>query len=135
MFAGTCHAALQAATATLTHVVALLGGLDIDLDAYRAPRPDLARISLDVGDLLWSDEPLRVRARPSRENARLRAQVRLAKGGPPVARVSLRRGADGWATAEIAPLPPASYRVTVTGGPSVEPTEDVLIVVKPGVRS
>jgi pimeloyl-ACP methyl ester carboxylesterase len=128
MYAGIRHASLQSAEAPLTHVVGLLGGLDIDLDAYRVARGRLARVALDVGDLYWRDEPVEIRARADREDVRLTARVRPARGGPVLARTTLRRALDGAHAAELAPLPPGSYRVTLTAGPTVEPAEDVFVI-------
>ena len=130
MYAGTRHASLQGAAAPLTHVIGLLTGLDIDLDAYRMAAPTLGHIALEAGDVYWRNEPIVIRARTAREGARLRAQVRPARGGPPVARTALRRGPDGAFAAELAPLRSGSYRLTVTGGPTLEPAEDVFVVVK-----
>jgi len=135
MYAGTRHASLQGAAATLTHVMGLLTGLDIDLDAYRVAAPTLGHIALEAGDVYWRNEPIEIRARTDREGVRLTARVRLARGGPVVARASLRRGPDGAQTAELAPLPPGSYRLTVTGGPTLDPAEEVFVVLKDGVRS
>ncbi len=136
MYVGTRHASLQSAAATLTHVVGLLGGFEIDLEAYRRAQWDLRRVALEVGDVFWRDEPVPIRARVGVDDVRLVARVRPASGGSPVARTTLRRGLDGAYTAELAPLPPGSYRVTVTGGHVVEPTEDVFVVMrKYGLRS
>jgi hypothetical protein len=128
MYAGTRHASLQSAGATLTHLVGVLAGLEIDLDSYRARPSRLGQIALDVGDLSWADEPVRLRARAPRPSMRLQAQVRAASGGPPVARATLRRGPDGVHAAALDPLPPGSYRATVTGGRALEPAEDVFVV-------
>ncbi len=43
---------------------------------------------------------------------------------------TLRRDPDGAHSAELASLPPGSYRVTVSGGRALEPVEDVLVVVR-----
>jgi hypothetical protein len=130
MYAGTRHASLQTAAATLTHLVGLLAGLDIDLGSYRVAPPTLEPIDLQVEDALWSDEPVRLRARVSPSRARLNARVRASRGGAPLARVTLRRGRDGVYTAEVGPLRPGSYRVTVTGGRSLQPAEDVFVVMR-----
>jgi hypothetical protein len=132
MYAGTRHASLQSAGATLTHVVGLLGGFAVDLDAYRRGREGLARVALETGDVYTSAERIAIRARTEREGARLRATVRPAVGGAPVARVALEKGADGAQAARIPPLPPGSYRVSVTGGRDVEPAEDVFVVSRRG---
>ena len=98
-----------------------------------------ARVSLDVGDVYWRDEPVPLRARAEGEHLRLVARVRRASAGPSVrrasggsrvARVTLRRDPDGLHAAELAPLPPGSYRVTVAGGRTVEPAEDVFVVLR-----
>ncbi|MCG6928503.1 MAG: hypothetical protein LJF30_24745 [Acidobacteria bacterium] len=128
MYVGTRHASLQSAVAALTHVVGLLAGLDIDLDAYRVARRRLTCVSLDVEDILWRDEPVVIRARVEPAPPRLIARIRPARGGPPVTRPTLQRDPDGGYAAELRPLPPGSYRVTVTGGPTVEPAEDVFVV-------
>ena len=138
MYAGTRHAALQSAEATLTHLVGLLSALSLDLDAYRRGRAARYRrrpashlraaIGFEAGDLYWRGEPVTVRARPSGESERLRVSVRPATGGRVVARAWLGRGPDGWHRAELAPLPAGSWRLTVAGGPSVEPAEDVIVV-------
>jgi pimeloyl-ACP methyl ester carboxylesterase len=130
MYAGTRHASLQSAPATLTHVVGLLGGFDIDLDAYRRAQQDLDHVALEVGDVLWRDEPVSIRAWVGDEPVRLVARVRPASGGPIAKRATLRRGPDGDLNAELDPLAPGSYRVTVTGGPAVEPAEDVFVVAR-----
>jgi pimeloyl-ACP methyl ester carboxylesterase len=129
MYAGTRHASLQSAAATLTHVVGLLGGFEIDLDAYRHAQESLTRVALEVGDVFWRDEPVAICARVEGEPVRLTARVCRASGGPPVARAPLRQDPDGTHTAELPSLPPGSYRVTVTGGRSVEPAEDVFVVL------
>jgi len=128
LFVGTKHASLQSAGSALTHVVGLLGGFAIDLDEYRLARATLARVALDVSDLLWRDEPVAIRARTERERARLSARVRSTAGGAVVARLGLRHTADGDHVGEIPPLPAGSYRVTVGGGRAVEPAEDVFVV-------
>ena len=130
MYAGTRHASLQAAAAPLNHVIGLIGGFEVDLEAYRRAPADVPHIALDVGDVFWRDEPIRVWARVEGEHVRLAARVRPARGGSPLARATLRRDPDGAHTAELAPLPPGSYRVTVTGGRTVEPAEDVFVVVR-----
>jgi pimeloyl-ACP methyl ester carboxylesterase len=128
MYAGTCHASLQSAGATLTHVVGMLGGFTVDLDAYRRARTGLARVALEAGDVHRSGEPIVIRAKTDREGVRLRARVRRAAGGAPVARVVLERTVDGGQSARIPPLPPGSYRVSVAGDRDVEPAEDVFVV-------
>ncbi len=128
MYVGTRHASLQSAVAALTHVVGLLAGLDIDLDAYRVARRELRRVALEVPDMLWADETVSIRARVEPAPARLSARIRPARGGPPLTRPTLQRDPDGGYAAELRPLPPGSYRVTVTGGPTVEPAEDVFVV-------
>jgi pimeloyl-ACP methyl ester carboxylesterase len=130
MYAGTRHASLQSAGATLTHVVGMLSGFTVDLEAYRWARAGLARVALEVGDVHASDEPIGIRARTDREGARLSARVRPAVGGAPLARVMLERTGDGGQAVQIPPLPPGSYRVSVTGGRDVEPAEDVFVVCR-----
>jgi hypothetical protein len=143
MYAGTRHAALQSAEATLTHLVGLLTSFGLDLDAYRrghAPRAwPVARaarrvlpgtVALDAGDLYWRGEPVTIRARAVHRGVSLRVSVRPAAGGPAVVRAPLRGGDAGRHVADLGPLPAGSWRVRVTGGPSVEPVEDVLVVLE-----
>jgi hypothetical protein len=128
MYTGTRHASLQAAAGPLAHVMGVVGGLEIDLGAYRRAPAQAPRVALDVGDVFWRDEPIRIEARPESEGVRLRAQVRTAREGRLVARTTLRRDADGGHAVELAPLPPGSYRVIVSGGRALEPVEDVFVV-------
>jgi pimeloyl-ACP methyl ester carboxylesterase len=130
MYAGTRHASLQSAAAVLTHVVGLLGGFDIDLDAYRRAQQGMGHVSLEVGDVFWRDEPISIGARAEDDGTRLVARVRRSRGGRPVATASLRPGPDGAHLAELGPLPPGSYRVTVTGERAVEPVADVFVVAR-----
>jgi hypothetical protein len=142
MYAATRHAALQSVDETLTHLVGLLGSLALDLDAYRvgAPRkparrqsPLRAAVALEAGDLYFRGEPIRVRARPSAEGARLLVTVRPAAGGETVARARLRPAPDGWHHAQIAPLPAGSWRLVVAGGAETEPVQDVVVVAASGL--
>jgi hypothetical protein len=129
MFAGTRHSSLQAAEATLTHLVGLLADLRLDLGAFRGPAPGTP-LGLVVDDLCWSDEPVLVRARAAQGRARLVASARATVGGAVRRRASLRPDADGWHRAELRPLPPGSYRVSVSGVKGADPVEDVLVVAR-----
>lgn len=134
MFAATQHGSLQNADAVLTQLRELVNSFYFDLGGFRKPEPppgpEPTRVALEVEDLFWGNEPVRIRARPSREGAALRATVRGKGGAGPVTRVELTAGAAGWLEAELAPLPEGAYRVRVESEGRVEPAEDSFAVTR-----
>jgi pimeloyl-ACP methyl ester carboxylesterase len=95
MFAATKHAALQNADAVLTHLGGLLTGLYFPLGDFRAARPHLAQLSLELDDLYRSDEKVIVRVRPSQPVAELGATFVDVESGHEVLRTSMSKEADG----------------------------------------
>jgi hypothetical protein len=134
MFAAQRHASLQNDDPVLSQLAGILSGLDLNLAGFKA-LPTLG-LSLDLEDVYDAGEPLTVKARPERESDdRLLVVVEDAARPPdaeqPVelARAPLQPADDGWQTAELAPLPAGTYRVTVFGSGMVEPVTDVVAVV------
>lgn len=133
MFAAQKHASLQNDDPVLTQLAGILTGIDLDLSRFRAmPRIGLG---LDVDDVYGADEPVTIRARPEQSlQASLIAVVEDAARAPdaeqPVetARASLHPAEDEWHVAELRPLPPGTYRVTVLGDGLIEPVTDVFAV-------
>lgn len=133
MFASEQHASLQNDDAVLFHLAGILTGLDLDLGAFRA-LPTLG-IGLDVEDAFAADEPVRVRARPEEETAATfeavvedAAQPADTAARAEVRRTALRPADDGWHEAELDPLAPGEYRVTVHGSGAFDPVSDVFVV-------
>jgi hypothetical protein len=131
MFAATKHAALQNADAVLTHLGGLLTGLYFPLGEFRAARPHLAQLSLELDDLYRSDEKVIVRARPSQPVAALGATLVDVESGREVLRTRMTKDSDGAHSVELPSPRAAAYRVTVEGeGPGVEPAADAFEVVQ-----
>lgn len=123
-FFGTRHASLQNADAVLVHVEQAIRDLALDLGAFRAPEPPAVPVGLDIQDAYWPDEPIVVKALPSREDVTLEATItglddRLVASAP------LRSEGSEWMH-EFPPLPGGTYRVSVTGGSDV--ARDVFVV-------
>lgn len=133
MFAAQKHASLQNDDPVLTQLGGILSGIDLDLSAFRGP-PTIG-VGLDVDDVYAADEPVVIRARPEQAfPGSLLAVVDDATLAPDaehaaeVARTTLRPAEDGWHAAELRPLSPGAYRVTVLGDGLVEPVTDVFAV-------
>jgi pimeloyl-ACP methyl ester carboxylesterase len=127
-FYAEVHASLQNFDPVLAQLASLLRGLGIDTDGYYAVN---ARLSVTVEDLYLVDEPIVVRARPEFPVPGLEAVVTSVATGQVVARVPLRSDVDDWLAAEVSPLPPGDYRLTVTALAGAVPVTDVFAVVDP----
>jgi pimeloyl-ACP methyl ester carboxylesterase len=126
MYAGTKHGSLQNADAVILQLTGLLSGLNLDLGAFRKPRP---YVTLEVEDIYLMGEPIVVRARPSHGDLRLTASLWRGHDREPVATTSMTPSSDDWRIAEFVPAATGAYRVTV-GGPEVETAEDSLVVTE-----
>lgn len=110
VFASEQHASLQNATSVLWQVRGLLSGLSINFDKFR----DIAgsNIGLEIEDAFQVEEPITIRAR-SEINANLIATITDVKTDSIIARIQLNKGIGEWQTAELAPIPEGSYRITI----------------------
>jgi hypothetical protein len=126
MYAATRHASLQNADAVLVQLHGVLTGLYLVHPRPFPVRLDIIRVGLDLEDVYWRDEPVvaRLHAAPGTD---LAVTITSAATDTTVARVAVR-ASDGWARAEVAPLPAGSYRITVAGSERVEPVADVFTV-------
>jgi hypothetical protein len=128
MYAATQHSSLQNAGTVLTQIDGLISSFYFDLGSFRGPSPVRGAIALEIQDLYWRGEPIRVRARPERKGVQLSAS--LVNGGSErtLETLALRPGEDGWYTAEFGPPAPGTYRVVVGGDKTVNPVTDALAV-------
>jgi pimeloyl-ACP methyl ester carboxylesterase len=124
MFAAGRHASLQNLDAPLAHVAGVL--TEHDTSAFRAV--PLSALSLDIEDAYPVGEPIRIEVRPEDPSVELRVVVANPADGAEVASVPLPRGFDDTRRADIPSLPAGAYRLTVEGGPSVQPVTDVFVV-------
>jgi pimeloyl-ACP methyl ester carboxylesterase len=127
MYAATRHASLQNADAVLAHLRGLITGLYLPIGEFFATRLADVRVSVDLDDVYWSDEPVRA-ALQTRPDVELTVSIESAATGQEMARAAVRAGDDGRARAECAPLPAGTYRITVAGGSRIEPVTDVFTV-------
>lgn len=135
MYAATQHASLQNADAVLTQIDGLINSFYFDLGRFRRREITRTTVALEVEDLYWTGEPVRVRARPEREEVQLTATLTNSDTGAVVATQPLRPGTEGWQSAEFVPPVAGAYRVEVRGGADVEPAEDALAVAEPTAES
>lgn len=131
MYAADRHASLQNADAGLTHLKGAIFSLYDPLGEYRAPQNLNVTLALDLDDIAWTDEPIPIRVRPSVEGVATEATIVSTTTGAEVARKPLAPAGDGWHAAELAPLPPDVYRVTVRGGVAVDPVSDIFTALTP----
>ena len=124
-YAATKHGSLQNADAVIVNLVGLLSGFNLDLGAFRKPG---IQVALDVEDVFFADEPIEVRARPTKADTGLTATLWRAGEKQPVAAAGMQPAGD-WHVAEFAPPGAGAYRVTVTGT-DVETAEDSLVVAE-----
>jgi pimeloyl-ACP methyl ester carboxylesterase len=124
MYASERHASLQNMDPVLVQLAGVLTGRDTS--AYR----DLPKtvLGLDLEDAYPIDEPIGVRVRSEDQAAELAAVAVEAETGQEAGRVLLAPSLDEWREAEIPPVPAGTYRLTVSGGPSVQPVTDVFVV-------
>lgn len=126
VYAATQHGSLQNADAVIQHISGLLSGLDLDLGSFKKPK---SRVSIEVADIFFADEPIVVRARPSSGDVSLKAMLSsTGDSRPPVVKPLQKAGSD-WFEAEFPPPGAGAYRITVAGG-DVETAEDSFAVVE-----
>jgi len=122
MFAGQRHASLQDDDAVLIQLDGLLTGLGLDTSAIRA-LPSI-NLSVDLEDAYAAGEPVWLRAKPEADVFDPIVAVVETDGGVEAARARLLLEDEGWYSAELPPLPPGAYRVTVSSE-NVKPVTDV----------
>jgi len=120
MFAAERHGSLQNNDGVLVQLAGLLSGQDTS--RVRAG----SDIGLDVDDAFGPDEPVAFRVRSQDPLAPLTAVLTAADSEQDVARRCLG-AAPAWQQAELAPLPPGAYRLTIAGE-GVEPVTDTFVV-------
>jgi pimeloyl-ACP methyl ester carboxylesterase len=127
-FYAEVHASLQNFDPVLVQLSSLLRNLSIDTDGIYAA---VARLSVEIEDLFFVDEPIVVHAKPEFPVVGLEAVVVSVETGDEVKKVALAEDDDDWLKADLAPLPPGDYRMTVRAPASVDPVTDVFAVVDP----
>ena len=130
VFAAERHGSLQNNDGVLAQLAGILSGQDTS--RVRAG----SDIGLDIDDAFGPDEPVAFRVRAQDPMAPLTAVLTAAATGQEVTRRSLGAAPD-WQQAELAPLPPGSYRLTIAGE-GVEPVTDTFVVFgteEPGTQA
>lgn len=129
MFAAERHGSLQNFDAVLSQVEGVVSGDRIDLGRFRTAAPGLTTLGLAIDDAFATDEPVRMKVRPSEGRPELWATIADAETRAEIRRVPLRAVPDGFQSAEIPPLRSGFYRVTVSGGERISPVTDVFAVL------
>ncbi len=128
IYAGTKHGSLQNADPVIAHLTGLLSGFDLDLGTFRKR---MTQVALEVDDVFFAGEPIVVRARPSRDDAKARATLWRSGESRHAATAEMQRTGDGWLVTEFPPSVAGAYRVAVTGS-DVETAEDSFVVTDVG---
>lgn len=123
-YAGTKHGSLQNADAVITHLTGVLTSFDLDLGAFRKPKPHL---SLVMEDAYLRDEPVTLRARPDRGAAQITASLWRSGDDRPLATAQMQPTTDDWQTVTFALQEPGAYRV-VLSAPEAESLEDSFVL-------
>ncbi|HET7037375.1 MAG TPA: hypothetical protein VFI42_16945 [Thermomicrobiaceae bacterium] len=131
MYTATKHASLQNADAVLQHLAGKLESLDLNLGGFLVPTVPPQRLSLAIADAYTPDEPVVIRVQPNSPVNTLAARVASATKRAAARRARFLPGADGWYQAEVGPLAPDIYRITVSGGTKVQPVSDIFAVLAP----
>ncbi len=127
MYAATLHGSLQNADATLVQLAGQIEDLFIDFGGFRSFKTVGAKVSLQVEDLVISDEPIRVRAK-SNPPVSLTADLLDPDTNATVQQLTLTESADGWQHGAFEPAAAGYYRVRVTGSEVTQPAEDTVSV-------
>lgn len=123
MFAATQHGSLQNAEAVLAHLEGILSGFELDLGDFKKGYT----VSVDVEDLFFSGEVVRLKANSAKEDTELIATLWQSGEEKPMAIQSMASLAKGNHETTFETLPPGSYRVQVTGR-EIETASDAFAV-------
>ncbi len=129
VFIAARHASLQNAEAALTQLEGVITGVDLDLTRYHPRSTPAVRLGLEVEPAYWHDEPIMIRvlADPA-PSPLLTAVVTDVGRGKRVAHAVFGRGNETWQSAELRPLPPGTYRITVSNNTGTTEVTDLFVV-------
>jgi hypothetical protein len=122
MFASEQHGSLQNNDAVLVQLAGILSGRDTS--RVRAG----SAVGLELDDAFEEGEPVRFQVRSEDPFAELGAIVERTDGIE-FTRLALGPAGTGPRSAEVGPLPPGDYRLTVVGSSDVAPVTDAFVVV------
>lgn len=129
VFVATRHASLQNSDAVLTQLEGVITGYDLDLTRYRTRDSSPLRLCLDVEPAYWHDEPVSIRVLTDPVPSPLLTAVVSEVGRPErVAHAVFGRGSQTWQTAEFRPLPPGTYRISVSDNARTAEVSDVFVI-------
>ena len=129
MYAATKHGSLQNADAVLSHVIARVEDLDLKLGQFKGFKrpPKEVQVSLETEDLVLSDEPVPIRARPSDPGVTLTASL-VDEAGEIRRQIVLDAGDEGWQQGRFEPVAEGNYRVEITGeGVTSGPADSIAV--------
>ena len=127
MYAATLHGSLQNADATLVQLAGQIDDLFVEFGGFRSIETVGPRVSLQVDDLVMSDEPIQVRAK-SNPPVSLTADLLDPDTNTTIQQMHLNESADGWQHGAFEPAAAGYYRVRVTGPTVTRPAEDAVSV-------
>lgn len=112
MYAALTHGSLQNGEAVLDHVIGRIDDFYTDFGGFKGRPESLDATALEVADLVRSDEPVRVRARPQTPQP-LRFSLFGSRDAAPLRVIDVPRREDEWVEVQFEPLPEGVYRVAV----------------------
>jgi hypothetical protein len=127
MYAATLHGSLQNADGTLVQLAGQIDDLYVDFGGFKSLKTLGPMVSLQVDDLVMSDEPLHVRAK-SNPPVSLTADLLDPDTDTTIQQLQLNESADGWQHGAFEPAAAGYYRVRVTGPGVTQPAEDAVSV-------
>jgi pimeloyl-ACP methyl ester carboxylesterase len=121
------HGSLQNGDAVIANALNALGGFAMKLGAIRGARG----LSLDIGDLFATSEPVSLSVASSEELRRLAVDVVDARTGVGMKRLEVNARTARTYTIDIGRLPEGTYRVTVARaeGASPDSVTDLILVL------
>lgn len=128
VYAAETHGALQNAEGTLANLKGVLTRDRIDFRKFQRAE-DATMLTLELDDVVLPGEALRVRARPSEGNPKIRVSLAPLSGGDTLDEALTRDAQPRWQAGEFA-LAPGVWRVTVHAE-GATPVSDLVVVATP----
>lgn len=125
VYAAETHGALQNAEGTLANLKGVLTRDRIDFRKFQRAE-DATMLTLELDDVVLPGEALRVRARPSEGNPKIRVSLAPLSGGDTLDEALTRDAQPRWQAGEFA-LAPGVWRVTVHAE-GATPVSDLVVV-------
>lgn len=126
MYATPKHGSLQNSKSVLDHLAGRINDFYTQFGGFRDIALNADEIGIKTPDLVTTDEPVTVHARP-RTPRMVTVSLYASRNEPPIRVVTLPAQEDPWIACQFDPLPEGVYRAVVTADASL-PTEESFAV-------